>query len=211
MSKSKIFFVALISIIMIAFLAGVVIAKEKVKIIDGFKVAKGKLAPRFEAETTTGETFNLESLRGQKSVVISFWATWCVSCCKEFPYLEKFYEKHKDTCEVIGISKDTQRDKRILENKLKELKITFPIIHDYSDRIRSKLYPSKTIPHLIIIGRDGVVLEVKLGIKDPAKLAEELEKILGDNLKPKPEGEAVKEGNKSENESKSTPPEEGKS
>ena len=47
----------------------------------------GKPAPPFALKAVgTGETIDLESLRG-KPVIVNFWATWCVPCYEEHPTL----------------------------------------------------------------------------------------------------------------------------
>lgn len=191
MSGKKIFAVSLISMLIFVLFAGVSLAKEKVKIIDGNKAVKGKIAPRFEAETITGETFKLEEYRGKKCVVMTFWATWCIPCMKELPHLEKFYQKHKDTCVVLAVSKDAKGAGKLITNKVKELKLTFPVAHDSAIKIMNTLYPNPTVPYLVVIGRDGTVKEFLKGVKDPKALPAELEKILGDDLKPQKTEEAA--------------------
>jgi cytochrome c biogenesis protein CcmG/thiol:disulfide interchange protein DsbE len=158
-------------------------AKDSVSIIDGNKAVMAKLAPRFTITTLDEETFSLDELRGKKPVVISFWATWCAPCKKELPYLQKFWEKYKDNCAVIGISIDSQKQRKILQNKVKELKLTFPIALDYAKKL-DKIYPKRGIPYLVVIDRDGRILKLQMGVTNPEKLVEELEEILGDNLKP---------------------------
>jgi cytochrome c biogenesis protein CcmG/thiol:disulfide interchange protein DsbE len=47
----------------------------------------GHPAPPFALKAVgTGETIDLESLRG-KPVIVNFWATWCVPCYEEHPTL----------------------------------------------------------------------------------------------------------------------------
>ena len=161
-------------------------AKDDVSIIDGNKAAKGKLAPRFMITTLDEKEFNLDDLRGKKPVVISFWATWCAPCKKEMPYLEKFWEKYKDTCAVIAISNDSQKQRKILQNTVKELKMTFPVALDHAKKLE-KIYPKRGIPYIVVIGKDGSVCLLQMGVAKPENLIEELEKILGDDLKPSKE------------------------
>src|SRR5690242_581920 len=47
-----------------------------------------KPAPRFRAKTTSGETFNNDSIKG-KVVLLEFWTTWCQFCHDEEPLVEQ--------------------------------------------------------------------------------------------------------------------------
>ncbi|MDX1407529.1 MAG: TlpA disulfide reductase family protein, partial [Saprospiraceae bacterium] len=47
---------------------------------------------------------------GDKTLVINFWATWCVPCVKELPYFEKATDYYTDEdVEVILVSLDFSR------------------------------------------------------------------------------------------------------
>jgi thiol-disulfide isomerase/thioredoxin len=43
---------------------------------------------------------------GDKAVLINVWATWCIPCIEEFPYIVRVREEFKDDFEVIFISAD---------------------------------------------------------------------------------------------------------
>jgi peroxiredoxin len=173
----------IIAALLLAGLSVCAFAKDSVSIIDGNSASKGKLAPRFTITTLDEKEFNLDELRGQKPIVISFWATWCVPCKKEMPYLQKFWEKHKDTCAVLAISIDSQKQRKILQNTVKELKMTFPVALDYAKKL-DKIYPKRGIPYLVVINKKGNVLLLQMGVSKPENLVEELESALGDDLKP---------------------------
>ena len=67
----------------------------------------GNPAIEYPAATLEGDTVTLASLEG-KVVLLNFWATWCVPCREETPYLQALYEEHSpEGLEVVGISLDT--------------------------------------------------------------------------------------------------------
>ncbi len=57
-----------------------------------------------------GKNINLEQYKG-KVVLVTFWATWCVFCIKEFPSIQKLQtEIGKDNVKVIAIAQDVKED-----------------------------------------------------------------------------------------------------
>jgi thiol-disulfide isomerase/thioredoxin len=48
----------------------------------------------------SGRPVQPESLKG-KVIVIDFWATWCVPCMQEMPYLQKVYDTYKNDPRVV--------------------------------------------------------------------------------------------------------------
>jgi thiol-disulfide isomerase/thioredoxin len=45
-------------------------------------------------------------LKGSKTYVVNFWATWCAPCVKELPYFETLQANYSDSIEVVLISLD---------------------------------------------------------------------------------------------------------
>lgn len=67
--------------------------------------SSGSFAPDFSLANTNGVgTVSLSDYRGEKPVVLSFWASWCHNCQRNMPVLGRLYEQYKDEVEVIGIN-----------------------------------------------------------------------------------------------------------
>jgi cytochrome c-type biogenesis protein len=67
----------------------------------------GEPAIEYAAATLEGDTVSLASLRGEV-VLLNLWATWCVPCRTETPYLQSLFEEHQsEGFRIVGTSLDT--------------------------------------------------------------------------------------------------------
>ena len=67
----------------------------------------GKEAPDFKVKDINGRPLTLSSFRHKKYVLLDFWASWCVPCGEEFPYLKRKYEAYRSKgLEIISASID---------------------------------------------------------------------------------------------------------
>ena len=73
--------------------------------LDRAAPAVGELAPDFSLKTLEGREIKLASYRGQKPVVVDFWASWSPECRRNAPVLEGIYAKYKDQLEVIAVNR----------------------------------------------------------------------------------------------------------
>src|SRR5579859_1465244 len=62
----------------------------------------GHEAPNFSLLDTTGRTVSLSTFRG-RSVLLNFWATWCIPCRTEMPLINRTYEAHQKDLRVLAI------------------------------------------------------------------------------------------------------------
>lgn len=74
-------------------------------------VVVGKMAPDFVQQDVNGNFVSLMDFKGNY-ILLDFWASWCVPCRQEFPYLRKAYNAYKGRgFTIIGVSLDTDGEK----------------------------------------------------------------------------------------------------
>jgi len=104
----------------------------------------------------------VSDLRG-KVVIVTFWATWCGYCMKELPVLAALQKmKGSNDLAVVGVSHndDLEAFKKARHN-WRSLDVI--LTYDAKDQRIAKPYGVNTIPHMVIIGRDGRIDDVYVG------------------------------------------------
>ena len=81
---------------------------------------EAKEAQDFTLPSLTGaESISLHDYRGEV-VYLTFWASWCIPCRQEMPYLAKLWERHRGSgLQVIGIN--VEEDAATAQQFAKEL------------------------------------------------------------------------------------------
>lgn len=131
-------------------------------------------------DTIDEEVAKLLNLPEGKPAVLDFFASWCLSCAKEIPDLQKFIsEDAKGQIAVIGVDVDEE-----LEDGLrfqKKLNIHFPVFNDTEQTVIEAFGPIGMPALYYVI--DGILVGKKIGaihhidqqiIKDLEELGVEL-------------------------------------
>lgn len=122
--------------------------------------AAGDMAPDDLGKTIRGEEIKVSGHRG-KVVVVSFWATWCGYCLKELPVLESIQRVYgAERVKVVAVNTEGRDTFRDAARKLRSVNMT--LAYDPGGK-NEKAYGVNGIPHLVIIGRDGVIVQVYRG------------------------------------------------
>jgi cytochrome c biogenesis protein CcmG/thiol:disulfide interchange protein DsbE len=118
-------------------------------------------APDFTLERLDEEgELTLSSLRGQ-GVVLNVWASWCIPCKEEAPFLEQVWrENRRNGLVVVGLdAKDFRRDAR---DFMRRYGLTFPVVYDGPGDTLSG-YGVTGFPETFVLDREGRVLETFVG------------------------------------------------
>ena len=134
-------------------------------------------APAATFTTLEGKSISLADLRG-KIVLVNFWATSCPGCVKEMPDLAATYNQYKNRgFEVVAVAMSYDPPNYVA-NFAKTHQLPFPVAID-ADGAHARAFGNVQLtPTSFIIGKDGRVVEEKLGDLDFTKLKSMLDKEL---------------------------------
>ena len=134
-------------------------------------------APASTFTTLEGKTLSLDQLRG-KIVLVNFWATSCPGCVKEMPDLIQTYNQYKDRgFEIVAVAMSYDPPNYVA-NFAKTRQLPFPVALDVNGAHAHAFGDVQLTPTSFIIGKDGRIVEQKLGDLDFNKLKAMLDKEL---------------------------------
>lgn len=137
----------------------------------------GFRAPEFSLQTVDGQSFRLGDLIG-KSVVVNYWATWCVPCKQELPILEKLHREYLDKGVVfISVNALDQDSLDNVQATIHEYGMTFPVLLDQNRQFADS-YQAIFFPTTFMIDASGVIREISLGDNTEEELRASLTRLL---------------------------------
>lgn len=138
--------------------------------------AVGKKFIDFEMADADGKMHKLSEFVGNgKVVLIDFWASWCPPCRADMPNLVAAYRQYKSKgFEIVGISLDSKAD--AWAKGVKDLGITWTQLSDLQGwkNAGAALYGVNSIPHTVLVDKDGTILCKQLHGKEIAAKLEEI-------------------------------------
>lgn len=116
-------------------------------------IAEGKKAQDFTLKDLKGNSFTLNSLFGEKILLLDFSTTWCPHCVTIIPALRNIHTNYEDV-KVLAVY--IRESKTTLEEFAKKHEIPYTILLDADGSVASK-YGIRGVPTLILVDRAGII------------------------------------------------------
>ena len=148
--------------------------KQRIKVVEGIQVVDSEGKPIDVASATEpghvcvdialpgpqGQTVRVRDYVGKnKLVLIDFWASWCVPCMREMPYVVKAYDLfHGKGLEIVGVSLDNDKASWLQAIELSGQK--WPQMSDLKgwNCQGAQFYNIQSIPANVLINEHGMII-----------------------------------------------------
>ena len=136
--------------------------EEARRMIANPNLAGEAFARAFNVKSSVGDDLSLEKFKG-KVVLLDFWAAWCGPCRMEMPEVKRIWKKYSgDQFVIVGVNLDSNR--AAFEAYLKQESLSWPQYYDglgWGNKL-ARLYGVSSIPHTVLIDREGIIRGVGL-------------------------------------------------
>jgi thiol-disulfide isomerase/thioredoxin len=144
----------------------------------------GSPAPDFTLPLLAGGEMTLSKEKGNV-IILDFWATWCGPCRVAMPAVEEVIKEFAGK-NVKLYSVNGGEDADTVKSFLEQSKLDVPVALDTNNEVTA-LYKAEAIPQTVIIGPDGVIRIVHVGLwampeGDLPDSREEAEKLMHEAL-----------------------------
>lgn len=121
--------------------------------------------PDFTFEKSPGEIQNISELKG-KTVLITFFATWCGPCRKELPFIQSdIYNKYKNNSKFEILIFGREHSWEEVSKFKAENKFSMPFYPDPERKIYS-LFAGQYIPRNFLVSAEGKILYSSVGFEE---------------------------------------------
>lgn len=111
----------------------------------------------------TQEILNILDFKG-KVVYLDFWASWCPTCKKSFPFLNQLHnELNIKGFEIFAVNLDEEKEDA--DAFLHNNPVDFAIAYDAKGKCPNA-YQVMAMPASYLIDKQGIVREIHMGFKD---------------------------------------------
>jgi peroxiredoxin len=144
----------------------------------------GAHAPDFKATDLNQQTVTLSQFKGERFVLLDFWASWCVPCRESIPHLKTIYKKYYSKgLDIIAVSTDESRKAWIEAVKQNSTEMWYHILIAEkwpngpitNDDIFQNYY-NTAIPEQILIDKNGKIIYRHVGYSKESE--ESLDRLL---------------------------------
>jgi len=119
-----------------------------------------------EGYLNTEDGLTLESLVGEKVIIVDFWTYSCINCQRTLPYVTAWYEKYRDQgLEIVGVHTpefDFEKEIENVQQAVDKWGIEYPVVLD-NDYATWQEYKNRYWPRKYIIDIHGNIVYDHIG------------------------------------------------
>jgi peroxiredoxin len=117
-----------------------------------------KTLPDIELKDLNAKIFSLKDYSKDKTLVFSFWATWCVPCINELDAVAEHYESKKKELnfELIAVSVDDAKTKARVKPMVSGKNWDYKILMDSNQEFKRAMN-IYSVPYVVIVQNGKVV------------------------------------------------------
>ncbi len=127
----------------------------------------------------------------QQVIYLDFWASWCTTCAKSFPFLDSLVQAYQGKgLLVVGINVDEKIDDA--SEFLRRHPVSFPLVSDPAGSC-PQAFNIPGMPATYLIDRHGIIRKLYIGFRreDEAERRQEIEKLLAEDVSLRARPEAL--------------------
>lgn len=118
--------------------------------------ASGATTSDFSVNLLGGGRFTLHEYRGEKPVLLKFWATWCAACLKEMPAYRELHAEYGARVQFLAVNVAINDPLRKVRAAVREHELTMPVAYDAAGRLWQQFNVIGT-PMYVLIAGDGTI------------------------------------------------------
>lgn len=112
-------------------------------------------APDFNLKDLNGTSVQLNKFKGEKPVLLYFWATWCPYCVAAKPQIAKIREEFAPSqLEILGINVGQGESLEKIKRYQQGHPVSWPILFDEGSKV-SRTYQVQGIPLFVVVNKAG--------------------------------------------------------
>jgi peroxiredoxin len=135
----------------------------------------GASLSNFTLTDLQGQKVQLSDYKGQV-VLVNTWATWCPPCRAEMPDLNSYYQTHKNEGFVV-LAINAGDPQSSAAEFAQNNHLAFPVLLDSNLQVLDG-FGIHSFPTSIVVGRDGRVKTIHVGMYSPEALAADITPLL---------------------------------
>jgi peroxiredoxin len=132
----------------------------------------GEKVPSFITSTLDGQRIALKEYweqKGNKAIVLSFFATWCQPCKEDLKYLQKIYNQHGHLgLQILCVLTQDSSKEEAVKKFMQSLGVALPVLLDEYGII-GKRYLVTGLPCNYLIDKEGILKARYLGYSEAMK------------------------------------------